>query len=653
MARKVQLDVIETAKGDALKKAALDAELAAKALDGMGDQASQAERRLDKLDRELVKHRALVAALGKAYVDSGDAGALAALKSERAQVLSLQRIRKEMTATRSEMAKVEQVAKSGLFGGALDKISAGATSGVFGLSGGLTQALVAGAVVAAPGIAATIGAAVGLGVSGGALAAGILLAAKDSKVRDAWGQFAAEAKTSLQDVAVESFQQPLIRTATIFRDSVRADLPLIKSTFDAVAKDLEPLAQGAAGGVAGALPGIAQAAKNAQPVVSEFSHDMRVLGKSTGDALATITSESPGAVQALRDLTNGLSALEAQTAGSIAGLSLYYEAQRRLDDELLRFAGLPANVAKTLLDNSALIGTIGQLAAQAAALVVKAAQDEANAFVSVQDKILLQQQAMQGADAQAATLNKDLLAIKDSAERYGTTLDQNTAAGQANHGTFQTAISDAEALREKMIASGQSAAYANDVYNQTIAKIYATGQAAGYTKQQLDAMVGKYVITIETVSIYRSVYLDSPSGRPGASNTVRYFERSGGVVHAAQGLLADGGVANRPTISFAEKGLREAFIPDKGISRERGLGLATVAADWYGADVVPRGNPYAGGWSARRRSASPSMAAPSIDPDMLGRAVARALHGMSVTLDGWAVGRVLGQQALMYSWGEG
>jgi hypothetical protein len=60
--------------------------------------------------------------------------------------------------------------------------------------------------------------------------------------------------------------------------------------------------------------------------------------------------------------------------------------------------------------------------------------------------------------------------------------------------------------------------------------------------------------------------------------------------HAARGMVrSQARVASRPVVSWAEPETGgEAYVPKRG-DYLRSMGVLSTAANWYGADVVPRG----------------------------------------------------------------
>jgi hypothetical protein len=74
---------------------------------------------------------------------------------------------------------------------------------------------------------------------------------------------------------------------------------------------------------------------------------------------------------------------------------------------------------------------------------------------------------------------------------------------------------------------------------------------------------------------------------PGTGGFGSIAQRHGGLVAAQRGRLVPAHVASSPTVLYGERGTGvEAFIPRDGISAERGLAIADVAAGWHGGRVV-------------------------------------------------------------------
>lgn len=106
---------------------------------------------------------------------------------------------------------------------------------------------------------------------------------------------------------------------------------------------------------------------------------------------------------------------------------------------------------------------------------------------------------------------------------------------------------------------------------------------------------------------------------------------AGNVNHATGGV--DAHVTTSPTVLYGERQTGgEAFIPRRGISRGRGLGILSTAASWYGASVTPMqaggimSPPYNEFYGVQRHGGLPAMRAAEL-ANLYGILTARALQG--------------------------
>lgn len=182
----------------------------------------------------------------------------------------------------------------GILGSAASSIPPQGQVIALALVGGLAAAL-------APMIGAALSAAVLLAVGGGVLAAGILSAVQDPKVKKAFGKLGEQAKGIFKDFG-EPFRQPLIRAAGLF-SSLLADLkPQINQLGVIIAPLIDQLAPALAGFLKAAMPGIKDAVTAAVPLFQVLAEKLPGIGSAISDFFSSIADNGPSTAQFFGDM---------------------------------------------------------------------------------------------------------------------------------------------------------------------------------------------------------------------------------------------------------------------------------------------------------------------------------------------------------------
>lgn len=207
--------------------------------------------------------------------------------------------------------------------------------------------------------------------------------------------------------------------------------------------------------------------------------------------------------------------------------------------------------------------------------------------------------------------------LTESLKENGKALDFDSDKGRNNQrailGVVKGAVEAAQAKYDNTVATkGETAALqeANDVYNEYIARLRATLEKQGLSKQQVDELIAAYArmpqlvpATVTTPgmeeAIARARELLRLTNELGSTHAAVQFtnkeyisgRRWGGIVeHAQWGVLREAKVYS-PThpgrYMMAEPATGgELFVPKNG-DKQRSLSLLNQGAGWYGATVVP------------------------------------------------------------------
>jgi hypothetical protein len=230
--------------------------------------------------------------------------------------------------------------------------------------------------------------------------------------------------------------------------------------------------------------------------------------------------------------------------------------------------------------------------------------------------------AMMGAKQATIGFQMSLLTLKDAVDQNGTSLNSHTKAGLQNQLAILSAVQANQQLYQATVASGGAVDQATNVFNDNAKSITDAAIAAGFNSDevhrltdQLNQVPGKTRAEIEMSGLQSAIQqladaitklaeingyradahlvlhydtIGNPFKTPGLPWSDTHGQAMGGVVHAASGMLAP---RNPGTLVLAGEPQTggELFMPLRGISRERAMGLAAIAGNAYGFSVAPQG----------------------------------------------------------------
>lgn len=190
--------------------------------------------------------------------------------------------------------------------------------GTAGVSGG--QFLAAGLAAASPLIGSVVSAGIIGGAGIGGVIGGVLLAARDPRVKAAGKTLQEGLLGSLtQDAA--PFVEPVIDAIHTIEGAFASSEHRIKSIFADSSEFVEPLVRGLTRGADGVLRGIETLVAKGRPVIDAFGNSFDIIGNSVGDALDTIAGGSEEAASGLTALATVLGETIEVTGYVIRGLT--------------------------------------------------------------------------------------------------------------------------------------------------------------------------------------------------------------------------------------------------------------------------------------------------------------------------------------------
>lgn len=541
-----------------------------------------------------------ITSLSKAFAKSGDKGLLKEIDELSTGLAKLRRVEKTLTGDRKGGISGElRIPGLDLLKSVTSTLGPG-LSATTGLGVGLPIAAVAG------GLAGT--AVLGTAALGG-IAGGAALGAQRAEVKSAFAGLGSEVMADLIR-ETEVFVGPLQRTAGIFAASWRRVKPDIAATFADLADEVEPLAEGLAGGAEKAIRGIAKAAREAEPVTKELGITADRLGGAVGDLFETVTEGAEGSADALRLTTDALVLMTAATGGAIVGLSKVAEGLAEIEERGVVLTG--ALVLAKLFDET---DKSADGAAESTQDLAKGLTDAGNAAGDALQNFRDLNTAFSDAFDNQLSLdqaNSDFKngynELKESIKENGRSLDETKEKGKANADALRGQIEEAKRLYDEQIkkAGGSvlAIAAADAQLKTNLETIRKWGKDLKLPHAELEAILAVYLAMLRQPNINKEVTVTGNV----AGGSRRFANAEGGVFEpAAEGKLRDAEIFSTRSpgrFMIAEPSTGgEAFVPKNG-DRARSLKILQHAAGWHDAEVVPRRRAVAMGGGG-------SIAAPS------------------------------------------
>lgn len=434
----------------------------------------------------------------------------------------------------------------------------------------LTFGLIASVVAASPLIGAALAGAITLGIGAAGLGAGIALAFRDSRIKQAASALGDTILDGLSRVS-GVFLSPVMKAIEKLGLSFDNVLPRIERSFRALAPYVDTVVDGITGFVDAIGPGLEAALSNSGPFLQVFAEYLPVIGEELGTLFQTI-SESQGARAGLVGFFQILTSAIILTGGILDQLSNSFRAF------VLLLAAIPTalipeeweqdidELVQAMVEvTPATSSASGQVLSFGMSADAAAAQTK-NLTASLNEFFGAELAAMDANIAFEGSLDNITEALKGSSDN----LNINTAEGRENVSAVNEAIKAAIRNRDAIIKQTGSVQEGNAAYNTQISRLRGVLAQSGLTKKEIERLIGAYDDIPPEVSTSVRV-----PGLAAAYSTAQALARLLSSIRSQQikvnqagtggsgvGGYADGGVVRHEQLAWVGEGNKpEAIIP--------------------------------------------------------------------------------------------
>lgn len=299
-------------------------------LDKFGDSLDAAEKDAKDLDQQIAEVEGSLKTLAVLFARTGDAAERMDIsKAMRKQQTELRKLTKAKDLL-PDFSKVGEEAATGFAASFVARVGPMIASRV--PAAAMNPAVAAIGAPLAIGVAsllatATAGAIVGAAGIGG-VAGGLMLAAKDAKVKAAGTALGADLSAMLGRASAAFVPETLDAIDTI-RDRALKLEPAFTRAFNSASELLDPLLDGLLDGAENAMPGLTKAIEAAGPVIDALADGARDLGSAVGDSLGDMAEYADEGARALHVLFKVMEwGVQATTATVVAFAELYGAAEK-------------------------------------------------------------------------------------------------------------------------------------------------------------------------------------------------------------------------------------------------------------------------------------------------------------------------------------
>lgn len=389
--------------------------------------------------------------------------------------------------------------------------SIGQAAGPYGMLAGIT----AGAV-AAPLAGSLIGGAAGGAAlaAGGAAGAGLGLAGAWANDPDGYAAKWAE--------STDKIKKRWLDSSAAFSNELDTGLKIADRTLTALPVErvlalsqsfVEPLAQGAGGGLTALADGFADSLEKVQPVIDAVGPALANLGAAGGDAFRMISEGADGGADALGDLVDGIGYAVRATGLLVLGFELAYEKIRNFEKANSDFVSKTRiigpvvdnfkesifGIDKTSIGAARALDKAGDATTNAGGRLAGFAADAARAAaetMGLNDALTENRNLMMSLGDATFAVNQGWLDLDKGLKDGKRTLDQTTQAGLDNTKNIEDQIGALERQRQQAIKTAGDNAdainAANAAYDAGIERIRATALALGFTAEKTDELIAAY-----------------------------------------------------------------------------------------------------------------------------------------------------------------
>lgn len=493
------------------------------ALDGMGTSFDHTDQGAARLKDSIKGIDDTIKKLTESFGRTGNMSFLGDIDALQRDKAKLERIGKTLF---EPVAKAAEDTGRRIPGLLTERINSGLSSAsdVIAKNPVIAGAVAAGIIVGTPLISAALASAVELGLGAGVIAGGIVLAAKDSRVADAWGDVADRAMEGFKNSAAV-FVEPVRNAALRIGDALDSFQPRIERAFARMAPLVDNLADGVAGLLDKIGPGFDKAMAAAGPFIALLAEHLPELGDALSSFFEGVANAGPGAQLFFDDFLG----LIEDTIVALGYLAEYgakvYEVFTAIGQAVTGLGQAVTGDFKGALDNLGgawdtithiggkfddTIARAGQSAVEAATKITTAAPsfDELakrmNATAETADTLAGKMSdrifnALLTADRAVLQINQSHLNLKETLNQNGLAIDRTagtismyTEKGIANRNAILGVVQANIAQYDTMIKSGMAAEDAAEAYRNNTGALELQMYQAGYTQQQIQGLIGKY-----------------------------------------------------------------------------------------------------------------------------------------------------------------
>lgn len=507
---------------------------AADGLDRLGDKSDKAQRKLDdlgdetgQLARKLLEARAAAAGLAREFDKTGDTGVLKDFEKINREASRLGRVLKTIKFDQPSFDAGSFVGRlANAFEGLppMVQASAAATAVVF-------VSALEGAVLAA--------------IAGGGLTAGLILAAQDARVKEAYTKVGTSIFTSLKADA-SSFTGELLDAAPNLQKAFERQNPRIKRTFDRLSHDVDPILDQIIASADRLAPSLERAADAGGRVLISTSKTFPVLADNVGHLLDSFSDGSGSAATSLNLLV--LTAAGAITTFSVMqqGLNLLLWPLGKLGE----LTGVTSENVKHLDSIGAHAGASAGLTAQQYAALAVGMGNTAVAAQALNDAFQREFNAQLGVDEATLAVNVGMSQLTQTIKDNKKTLDEHTQSGQENVGVILQQIQTLQRKRDADIAAGngtkEASEQANAAYISQLEGLRKLLYSLGLNHAEVDRLIGAYEeLAKPQTKVFTTVY-QTRGTNPGGSDQLSGHNRD------TVGTSAAGGLSSWAPARYAE-----------------------------------------------------------------------------------------------------
>ena len=628
---------------------------AGRAIDQLGDQMDGAARDAKNLDQQIEDLNRSLAALAAAYAATGDKSIFGDIRKQQGELRRLLNVKKLLGDAGDEGATAFSARFAQRIGPLL-------------LNAPVSAPLIAGAVGAAPVISSVISAAVSGGVALAGVGAGLAIAFRDPTVKAEAHDAAADIGDIFKDAA-KPFVPEAIKSIGIVRAEIRKLKPEFEAIFATSAGYSDTLVGSLGAAIDELVPDLRQVVQNAEPVVNVLGEHIPKAASSAGDALKILSSDSKTAADALDGLLTSTEFLIGGTATVVSTLNkigpavaspLYLigalnEETKKTGDEFheaVSWSGQASAGFEFTAEALAKMTDEQRAAAEAQMASTAAARQAVDAYKTLSEQMRdaagANQSYLGGMIGMEDAIDGATAALKENgktAKNHGAQLDLNTAKGRANAAALNTLASSTLNARDKTLALKGTQGEVNAIMQRGYNQFVAAARGMGLSKSAADALARSLGLippakntkaTVDAATAIRRAQqlrneLDAIHSKTVYIN-VATSKGFGGFHGFSHGGEVPGPPVNRDVVP-ALLTPREGVLTVAGMKRIGGrAGLA----------AINRGTPG---------PVYPAAPAGGLDVKILAAAMRAALVGVTVTMDGRAVGQLTGRTADMYTRG--